>query len=91
MVHSICESFWMTAKRLVYLSLGYLRLDLASSTLFTGERQRMRLARAVRNRNMVFSRCWMSSPHRPASTGCANASADVSGNYRQLTAVPLSL
>lgn len=53
MVHSICESFWMTAKRLVYLSLGYLRLDLASSTLFTGERQRMRLARAVRNRNMV--------------------------------------
>lgn len=86
MVHSICESFWMTAKRLVYL-----RLDLASSTLFTGERQRMRLARAVRNRNMVFSMCWMSSPHRPASTGCANASADVSGNYRQLTAVPLSL
>ena len=47
---SICESFQTSAKRLMDLGLGYLTLDRASSTLSTGERQRMQLARAVRNR-----------------------------------------
>ena len=47
---SICESFQTSAKRLLELGLGYLTLDRASSTLSTGERQRMQLARAVRNR-----------------------------------------
>ena len=50
MAASICESFQTTAKRLMDLGLGYLTLDRASSTLSTGERQRMQLARAVRNR-----------------------------------------
>ena len=50
MAESICESFRLTAKRLMELGLGYLTLDRASATLSTGERQRMQLARAVRNR-----------------------------------------
>ena len=50
MAESICESFQTVAKRLMDLGLGYLTLDRASSTLSTGERQRMQLARAVRNR-----------------------------------------
>ena len=50
MAASICESFQTAAKRLMNLGLGYLTLDRASSTLSTGERQRMQLARAVRNR-----------------------------------------
>ena len=50
MAESICESFQTAAKRLMDLGLGYLTLDRASSTLSTGERQRMQLARAVRNR-----------------------------------------
>lgn len=50
MAESICESFQTAAKRLLDLGLGYLSLDRASSTLSTGERQRMQLARAVRNR-----------------------------------------
>ena len=50
MAESICDSFRTVAKRLLDLGLGYLTLDRASSTLSTGERQRMQLARAVRNR-----------------------------------------
>lgn len=50
MAQSICASFQTVAKRLLDLGLGYLALDRASSTLSTGERQRMQLARAVRNR-----------------------------------------
>ena len=50
MAESIAESFRTVAKRLLDLGLGYLTLDRASSTLSTGERQRMQLARAVRNR-----------------------------------------
>ena len=50
MAESICEAFDSTAKRLMDLGLGYLTLDRSSSTLSTGERQRMQLARAVRNR-----------------------------------------
>lgn len=47
---NICEAFESTAKRLMDLGLGYLTLDRSASTLSTGERQRMQLARAVRNR-----------------------------------------
>ena len=50
MAQSICESFQTSARRLLELGLDYLTLDRASSTLSTGERQRMQLARAVRNR-----------------------------------------
>ena len=50
MANSISESFQTVAKRLMDLGLGYLSLDRAASTLSTGERQRMQLARAVRNR-----------------------------------------
>ncbi len=50
MAESICGSFTDTARRLMELGLGYLSLDRAASTLSTGERQRMQLARAVRNR-----------------------------------------
>ena len=50
MAESICESFQTVAKRLMDLGLSYLSLDRAASTLSTGERQRMQLARAVRNR-----------------------------------------
>ncbi|MBO5543879.1 MAG: excinuclease ABC subunit UvrA [Oscillospiraceae bacterium] len=50
MAASICESYLTVAKRLMDLGLSYLTLDRAASTLSTGERQRMQLARAVRNR-----------------------------------------
>lgn len=50
MAEAICESFQTVAKRLMDLGLSYLSLDRAASTLSTGERQRMQLARAVRNR-----------------------------------------
>lgn len=50
MAGSICNQFLATGKRLMELGLGYLSLDRAGSTLSTGERQRVQLARAVRNR-----------------------------------------
>ena len=50
MAEAICESFQTVAKRLMDLGLSYLSLDRAAATLSTGERQRMQLARAVRNR-----------------------------------------
>ena len=50
MARNICESFLDASKRLVELGLGYLSLDRAGATLSTGERQRVQLARAVRNR-----------------------------------------
>ena len=50
MAERICESFHDTARRLVELGLSYISLDRSASTLSTGERQRMQLARAVRNR-----------------------------------------
>lgn len=50
MARSIIESFTLTSRRLLDLGLGYLSLDRAASTLSTGERQRMQLARVVRNR-----------------------------------------
>ena len=50
MARSICESFDDTSRRLLDLGLGYLSLDRAAATLSTGERQRVQLARAVRNR-----------------------------------------
>ena len=50
MAERICEAFTGTARRLLDLGLGYLTLDRSAATLSTGERQRMQLARAVRNR-----------------------------------------
>lgn len=50
MAESICSSFLAVAARLVDLGLSYLSLDRAGNTLSTGERQRMQIARAVRNR-----------------------------------------
>ena len=51
MAERICESFQSAARRLMDLGLSYLSLNRAASTLSTGERQRMQLARAVRNRS----------------------------------------
>ncbi|MDR2929789.1 MAG: ATP-binding cassette domain-containing protein [Propionibacteriaceae bacterium] len=50
MATAIIDSLLHTAARLLELGLGYLGLDRASATLSTGERQRVQLARAVRNR-----------------------------------------
>lgn len=49
MAQMIVTQFTDMAQRLLELGLGYLALDRASSTLSTGERQRVQLARAVRN------------------------------------------
>ena len=50
MAENICDAFESTSKRLIDLGLGYLTIDRSAATLSTGERQRMQLARAVRNR-----------------------------------------
>lgn len=50
MAASIVAEMREPIERLQQLGLGYLSLDRASSTLSTGERQRVQLARAVRNR-----------------------------------------
>ncbi|ANS70211.1 ABC transporter related [Streptomyces lincolnensis] len=50
MADSIVSQMLETARRLVELGLGYLTLDRAGSSLSTGERQRVQLSRAVRNR-----------------------------------------
>ena len=50
MAESIMQSYFDTSKRLLELGLSYLTLDRGGSTLSTGERQRMQLARCVRNR-----------------------------------------
>ena len=51
MATDICDSFLSAARRLVDLGLDYLSLDRAGATLSTGERQRVQLARVVRNRS----------------------------------------
>lgn len=50
MAQTIVAEMLEPITRLQQLGLGYLTLDRASSTLSTGERQRVQLARAVRNR-----------------------------------------
>ncbi|QBS45450.1 excinuclease ABC subunit A [Nocardia sp. CS682] len=49
MARNLVDKLLEMARRLLDLGLGYLSLDRASSTLSTGERQRVQLARAVRN------------------------------------------
>ena len=49
MAQDICDSFLAGARRLLDLGLGYLALSRAGTTLSTGERQRVQLARAVRS------------------------------------------
>lgn len=49
MALGLVDTLESMARRLVELGLGYLTLDRAGSTLSTGERQRVQLARAVRN------------------------------------------
>nr|WP_274636970.1 excinuclease ABC subunit UvrA [Microbacterium bovistercoris] len=50
MASALADTLAGMARRLRELGLGYLTLDRASATLSTGERQRVQLARAVRNR-----------------------------------------
>ncbi|MCU4298255.1 excinuclease ABC subunit UvrA [Brevibacterium permense] len=49
MTRSLVDALLGMARRLLDLGLGYLALDRAGSSLSTGERQRVQLARAVRN------------------------------------------
>lgn len=49
MAGSLVDTLLGMARRLLELGLGYLSLDRAGGTLSTGERQRVQLARAVRN------------------------------------------
>ena len=50
MARGLIDALTTMARRLLDLGLGYLTLDRAGATLSTGERQRVQLARAVRNR-----------------------------------------
>lgn len=50
MANALVDQLLSMADRLVQLGLGYVSLDRAGSTLSTGERQRVQIARAVRNR-----------------------------------------
>lgn len=50
MADSLVKELVNSAQRLVELGIGYLSLDRSATTLSTGERQRIQLARAVRNR-----------------------------------------
>ena len=88
MAGSICEAFQTTARRLMELGLGYLTLDRAASTLSTGERQRMQLARAVRKPHHRGALCAGRALHRPASCqpGGADGGDGRPGGRRQLSA-----
>ena len=55
MARMISSQFDEMSRRLTQLGLGYLSLDRAGSTLSTGERQRVQLARAVRNERVTTS------------------------------------
>ncbi len=81
MAENIVAELIENARRLVELGLGYLSLDRASSTLSTGERQRVQLARAVRNRPPACSTCSTSPPSaciRRTSTVCSASSGTCS-------------
>ena len=67
MAERICEAFHDTSRRLMELGLSYLSLDRAASTLSTGERQRMQLARAVRNRTTGVPARWTSPSSTPST------------------------
>lgn len=73
MAQSICDSFTLNAKRLLELGLGYLTLDRATSTLSTGERQRMQLAVPCATVPPAFYMCSMSLP-----SACTRRTSSVS-------------
>ena len=50
MAKNLCSYFLENARRVLDLGLGYISLDRATSTLSNGERQRMQLSKAVRNK-----------------------------------------